>query len=517
MAAGGPYITLELPFDGIRDIPTVPISLMEEAFLVAAPRESVPWRPSSLVAVGDAVTQAPSADGQTVAASLLVLSPQSAHAMVQSHGHRGWVPDGRWPAHGAFLGVQGLPIRIAPEDIDIDEATAGPPPTEMAVSPLELDHATGGGLTNGLWFGLVALPYPTPEPVGEPAPGLAYAGSGAEAQPEESPGLAGDDGAGMSAYMSLPEDGYDDAADLSSSEDAAAIEALCAYSALHQAPQLPIAEVARRAELLRPHGLPPPLPVASKGPGVGWAPPPLRPPPPAGAAPAAKEKTKAKAPRKSSPPGAGPSGAVADLAAQVHVLAEGQARLQQMLFAQLPNPSLPDASSYGRVPLGIGAVGAAGSSVFAGAPPPPGLPGAGGYGLPAGYAQPAAWQVAQRELAGGRGRMQEGGHVAWAAQPQPSPAGGGAWGGHPGAGRFDGQAAVVAQHREGSDGDERERRALAGAITPGFPVPPMELTLQRMADAHAIMARVMQDRTDNELLGLGGGESASRAAAAARA
>ena len=89
MAAGGPYITLELPFDGIRDIPTVPISLMEEAFLVAAPRESVPWRPSSLVAVGDAVTQAPSADGQTVAASLLVLSPQSAHAMVQSRGHRG--------------------------------------------------------------------------------------------------------------------------------------------------------------------------------------------------------------------------------------------------------------------------------------------------------------------------------------------------------------------------------------------------------------------------------------------
>ena len=401
--------------------------------------------------------------------------------------------------------MQGLPIRIAPEDIDIDEATAGPPPTEMAVSPLELDHATGGGLTNGPWFGLVALPYPPPEPVGEPAPGFAYAGSGAEAQPEESPGLAGDDGAGMSAYMSLPEDGYDDAAGLSSSEDAAAIEALRAYSALHQAPQLPIAEVARRAALLRPHDLPPLLPVASKGPGVGLVPLPLRPPPPAGAALAANEKAKAKALRKSPPSGPGPGGAVADLAAQVHVLAEGQARLQQMLLSQLSNPNLPDASSYGRVPLGIGAVGAAGSSVFAGASPPPA--GAGGYGLPAGHVQPAAWQVAQHELASGRGRMQEGGHVAWAAQPQPSPAGGGAWGGRPGAGRLDGHAAVVAQHREGSDGEERERRALAGAITPGFPVSPMELALQRMSDAHAIMARVMQDRMDNELLGLGGGES----------
>ena len=42
MAAGGPYIALELPVDGLRDIPIVPISLMARSMNILLVHPSVP-------------------------------------------------------------------------------------------------------------------------------------------------------------------------------------------------------------------------------------------------------------------------------------------------------------------------------------------------------------------------------------------------------------------------------------------------------------------------------------------
>ena len=66
-----------------------------------------------------------------------------------------------------IIGVD-VAASVGVEDVDIDEATGGPPPTENAVGPLELDAATGGALTAGPWFGLASLPWPPPEPGIEP-------------------------------------------------------------------------------------------------------------------------------------------------------------------------------------------------------------------------------------------------------------------------------------------------------------------------------------------------------------
>ena len=481
MATGGPYAALELPIDGVRDIPVIPISLTSEALVIGVPAESVPWRPAGLIYLGDAVSRAPAADGQSTFAVVLVLNPEAAHSLVQSQGFRGWHVDGRWPSHGSFADLQDLPREIGVDDINLDEATAGPPPTALAVSPVELDHATSGGLTNGPWYGLVALPWPPPEPSSEPLPGAPdTAGKSAgQEEPEEGPGVADvpDTGGGVSEFLAGLEEM--DGVEISDAEFLAAFGSGAVLGGG--------AEPGRRMPLLPEmisHGMrAAPLPPGRQ--------PPLQPPPaaPTPRAPAGGVRGRRvgwaaenAAVGRSSPTQAS---AIAELTAQVRQLADGQAALQRLLVAQAaPRGSHEGGFAYERVPLGIGAIGSAGSGVFAGAAPPPPAAPRPLAATPVAQARQHAWATAQQQVGGDRRRMQEGGFAAAPGLGTRPAAGGGFWAPAP--------SASAAEH------DERSQAlAMSG---------PIERTLAKMADTHALLANLLHNKAEGDALGLNGGD-----------
>ena len=83
---------------------------------------------------------------------VLMLSPQAVPFLVYPTSTQQWAPTGRWPSQTSLREIIGLDLAasVIVEDVDIDQATCGPPPTVRAVGPLELDAATGGALTAGL-------------------------------------------------------------------------------------------------------------------------------------------------------------------------------------------------------------------------------------------------------------------------------------------------------------------------------------------------------------------------------
>ena len=138
----GDYTAMELPVDGVRDISVVPYGVFGESLAIIVPQTSIPWRSAQLVALSDATSGADAADDESVAVVVLLLSPQVVPFLVYPTGAQQWSPTRGWPSLTSMLEIIGvnLAASVGVEDVDIDGATGGPPPTEDAVGPLKRNH-----------------------------------------------------------------------------------------------------------------------------------------------------------------------------------------------------------------------------------------------------------------------------------------------------------------------------------------------------------------------------------------
>ncbi len=178
------YARLSVTLHSGHDVPVVPVWYDPDATLVlAVPARVAPWLTSHLVRLGDIDTGAPSEDGQCTAAVFFRANPSAAHSLSPAGDTTMWALDQRWPAAEALCTVEvaedvPLPAHGAALEFDTSHSL---PPSEVSVSPQELDAALGGAFLQGPWFGYAALVYPPLEP--EPA-GAETGPDAAEAEAE---------------------------------------------------------------------------------------------------------------------------------------------------------------------------------------------------------------------------------------------------------------------------------------------------------------------------------------------
>lgn len=205
-----------------RSYPVVPLGLTDSVILVALPQRFVPWRPPALVRLADDVSGDAARDGASVAVSVVALAAEAALLLEPvSEYALHWGLDDRLPFGGDLRAIDYGPAAISRDEVNLAEATSGPPPTEEGLGPSELDALFAGALNSGPWTGLMWLPWPPEEPE----------------DGEERPLPSADERFGPHG----PEDEFMTTGDEGANERANAEEAAAAPGA---APELPVAAAA---------------------------------------------------------------------------------------------------------------------------------------------------------------------------------------------------------------------------------------------------------------------------------
>ena len=151
---------------GLR-MPVVPVEL-GQFVLVAIPHQFATWLSPHLFALANPSGEGTDEDGQQVTGAFLKLHADAAVALQPSTGGALWVEDGRWPWHAPLsAGAAALPLVVTSQQVVMaprqwqDHAL---PPTDFTISPHAMNNSFYGGLGNGPWEGLLAIPWPPPEP-----------------------------------------------------------------------------------------------------------------------------------------------------------------------------------------------------------------------------------------------------------------------------------------------------------------------------------------------------------------
>ena len=138
-------------------MPVVPVTHSEELLIIMIPHEFATWMPPILVPLADG-DGGISADGQMITGAYLTLAAGAGAALVPSSGQASWVADGRWPAARPVVeGSRNVAEQITMQQVVMMRTFSDPamPPTDVTLSPMQINQMFYGGLENGPWSGLM--------------------------------------------------------------------------------------------------------------------------------------------------------------------------------------------------------------------------------------------------------------------------------------------------------------------------------------------------------------------------